>query len=305
MPKIIIVYNNLIYILDKSNYNVFIIKDEQVVKKFGRKGEGPGEFRSPVSMGVFSNKVWISNLTGELVFYSLNGNYIKNNNEILKKFEHNAMIKILGENKILYSKVLPYKKFAAMLIKYILKDKQKEIELTRSKIPISKSFYQELNFSKMSIPTLAVGANYLFLSKNKYLYSIDVYNLNSKKYVNKIEDKGYKNIKFDQEERNKMHHLIKDLLKAFPNTKRSDFKFCSYFPAIERIYADESDNLYVLTHETKNNKMLLNQYNNKLKLINKLYVPKTIKPSMLKIQKNKIYLKNEINDNYYLEIYVF
>jgi len=37
----------------------------------------------------------------------------------------------------------------------------------------------------MSIPTLAVGANYLFLSKNKYLYSIDVYNLNSEKYVNK------------------------------------------------------------------------------------------------------------------------
>jgi len=73
----------------------------------------------------------------------------------------------------------------------------------------------------------------------------------------------------------------------------------------ERIYSDESDNLYVLTHETKNNKMLLNQYNSKLKLINKLYVPKTIKPNMLKIQKNRIYLVNEIDDNYYLEIYVF
>jgi len=157
----------------------------------------------------------------------------------------------------------------------------------------------------MSIPTLAVGANYLFLSKNKYLYSIDVYNLNSEKYVNKIEDRDYKNIKYDQEERNKMLQLIKDLLKVFPNKKKSDFKFSPYFPAIEQIYADESDNLYVLTHETKNNKMLLNQYNSKLKLINKLYVPKTIKPNMLKIQKNKIYLVNEINDNYYLEIYVF
>lgn len=42
------VHNNIIYILDKSNINIFKIKDGGVVKRFGRKGQGSGEFSSKV-----------------------------------------------------------------------------------------------------------------------------------------------------------------------------------------------------------------------------------------------------------------
>jgi len=83
-PSMFIVDHDRIYILEKATVYVHSLKDGKRIKKFGKAGEGPREFKydgsdgRPLSMSFFNGKL-IVNSEMKMSFFDKNGNYISEN----------------------------------------------------------------------------------------------------------------------------------------------------------------------------------------------------------------------------------
>jgi hypothetical protein len=70
------VYDDFIYIGERSTISIYSIDDFTLIKKFGREGEGPGEFQPFPMLKVFPKYIVVNNLIKWLIF-SRNGELIK------------------------------------------------------------------------------------------------------------------------------------------------------------------------------------------------------------------------------------
>ena len=67
---------NHIYITEGIAINIYSFKSFELIKKFGKKGEGPREFARYIGISLNSNKIYI-NSQGKLSIYSVDGEFIK------------------------------------------------------------------------------------------------------------------------------------------------------------------------------------------------------------------------------------
>jgi hypothetical protein len=80
-PAMFLVKNNKIYILDQATVFIYSLKDGKLIKKFGKAGEGPQEFKMggggrPLSMS-FDKEMLMVNSLYRLSFFDLEGNFIR------------------------------------------------------------------------------------------------------------------------------------------------------------------------------------------------------------------------------------
>lgn len=69
--------DGLVYVLERSEKEVRVYRDEQFVMRFGGAGSGPGEFESPMSMGLLGDTLWVLDLGNQrLSMFSRAGTYI-------------------------------------------------------------------------------------------------------------------------------------------------------------------------------------------------------------------------------------
>lgn len=73
-----------IYILDFNESHVYIFdSDGTYIKTFGRKGQGPGELDMPMTIKIIDrNKVAVGNFSKGMIFYDLEGNFIREINTV-------------------------------------------------------------------------------------------------------------------------------------------------------------------------------------------------------------------------------
>ncbi len=80
-PSIFLVNHEKIYVLEDATVYIYDIKNFKLIKKFGKAGEGPKEFKydandgRPLSMSFYKGKL-IVNSTNKMSFFDLNGNYL-------------------------------------------------------------------------------------------------------------------------------------------------------------------------------------------------------------------------------------
>jgi hypothetical protein len=75
-PAAMTIADSILYICDRESIHLFQLKPFRFAEKFGRRGEGPGEFNSPPHLAVFSNHLFI-NTMGKIMKFSKNGEFLE------------------------------------------------------------------------------------------------------------------------------------------------------------------------------------------------------------------------------------
>ena len=75
-PFTLVVYGGRIVIPESTHISIFSLKDFRLIKKFGSRGEGPGEFRYPPHITAFPDFL-LANASGKLIYYSHEGDFIR------------------------------------------------------------------------------------------------------------------------------------------------------------------------------------------------------------------------------------
>ena len=79
-PSMFLVNYDRIYILENANIYIYSLKDFKLLKKFGKAGEGPREFKyskssqMPMFMSFYKNQLLV-NSPMKLTYFDLDGNY--------------------------------------------------------------------------------------------------------------------------------------------------------------------------------------------------------------------------------------
>lgn len=75
-PASMTIEDSILYICDRESIHLFQLKPFQFVQKFGRRGEGPGEFNSPPHLAVFSDHLFV-NTMGKIMKFSKKGEFLE------------------------------------------------------------------------------------------------------------------------------------------------------------------------------------------------------------------------------------
>jgi len=79
-PAMMVTNDGKLYVLQKTTIFIYSLKDFKLIKKFGRNGEGPGEFMArpfgpPMTMSFSGGKLMV-NSNNKLTYFTPNGNYL-------------------------------------------------------------------------------------------------------------------------------------------------------------------------------------------------------------------------------------
>ena len=245
-PQIIDMSNNNLYVSEGSSIYIYSLKDFSLIKKFGKEGEGPREFKinpfgPPMIIAVIGDKLYVSS-DAKLSTFTLEGEFLSERKVpplrifIPVKDKFIASGTAQGDDKKMYLNMGLYDK-DLNLIK----------ELYRSDMTIGPNFnwvFPNTDFS--SIPY----RDHIYVVIGKAGFAIDVFNLQGKK-VQSIK-KEYQPLKVPGDYKDK----ILKWFKTNPNFKQfyeffiQRISFKDHFPPIRSMLV-ESNRIYTLTYKQK------------------------------------------------------
>ncbi len=269
-PFIMQVDENQLYITDSETVLIYSLKDYKLQKKFGKEGEGPGEFRiSPtVSMGSVMLDVYpdylIINSMGKVSFFTKQGEFIKE----MRTISPLGMFKQLGNRFIGYG--FSVDKNGNYMTTNIWDEKLTRVikELNREEqwfVPGKK-----IDAFGMRVGFFFVADNKIFVENEKR--NILIFDENGKKQGSI--DPAIEPLKMTKSFKEGFHHYLKTTarFKQFYPILKDILTFPDYFPRI-RLYYTADKTIYILSWRGKNGQTECFVYDLKGKLINKTYLP--------------------------------
>jgi hypothetical protein len=166
-------------VLDRANVYVYSLEDHRLIKKFGKAGEGPTEFKynetsgRPLSMCIY-NKQIIVNSDYRLTYFDLDGNFIK-----VEKVPVDRLLFPL-DGKLLGIGLLPGKD-RQQYVGYTLHDKKFSTEKTVFFSDIEMNNPRKLTLPLTSFTYNPVYKNNFYISVSSNDFKINVYDSNGKK----------------------------------------------------------------------------------------------------------------------------
>ena len=306
-PSMFIVDQDRAYILEKTTVYIYSLKDLKLIRKFGKAGEGPKEFKyresngKPLSMCIF-NKQLLVNSDFKRTFFDLDGNFIKEEKVKVDKLVFPIDGKFLGIGPI-------STKDNKRLLGYTLHNKD-----YTSKSILQLTDFEMNNMKKFTLPTSSFTFNpvynkRIYINANSLEFKINVYDSLGK--IQYVIDKNYPKVKIPKSYRKG----ALDFLKKSPMFKRGFELFRKilhireYFPPIRDLQVTE-DHIYVLTFKRKGDlweciKLDL-KGNEKGRTFIKLseYEHFTAYPILYSIYKGEIYTLVEEEDDEIWQVYV-
>lgn len=271
------VEKDLFYILDNNSYVIHIYSREtkKLIKTFGRKGEGPEEFKMNISWSFLPDTILISS-TGKLSYFSKKGELLKE-----LRFDPDILRILAVENFVVGSEYerLKDQKLGDRVIKIIdplisrsvelLRRKPKDVIHFREGMPkqdmkMIRSYpWYDSNGELVAIGNPDQGFDFKFYNKKGDLVSKFNYEYKKMKITDKI-----KKIRLEE--------FKKRLGKRYEShKKRFNYVFPKYFPPFHS-FKLSNERLYVFTHLTGDNdtKRELYVMDFKGNLINKTFIPR-------------------------------
>lgn len=175
------VSENSVFILDKASHKIFKLEQGKIIKQFGRKGQGPGEYATPTNIGIYDNKLWVMNLTGELILFDSNGSFLTKKRSPLGQLQFKSLRTILDENRQIAIN-LEFSAKGGLCKQYIYKNRNKEIILAELKIAINNSLQKMIDLRDFSEPKISIGKNFCFVVADNTKYKIRFFDLISEKF---------------------------------------------------------------------------------------------------------------------------
>jgi hypothetical protein len=244
VPNALAVGDDYFYITEDSTIYVYSIKDFKLVKKFGKKGEGPREFKGTPTLTVLADQLLV-NSTGKVSFYTIDGTYLKEFNNIVSGHTFNQLgSRFIGRNSLpdkqgqLWATVNTYDSSF---------NKVKEIYRQESITKVGKGWHL---FSRTYFKYVVCDNKILIAGDKDFV--IEVYDFNGNPLP--AIKRNYQPVKFTEEHARK----VLEHYRTHPGTRdeydwwEKNIHFPDYFPAIRDIF--EADNLiYVRTYKEKDN----------------------------------------------------
>ncbi len=281
-----------LYVAEKTSVCIYSLKDFKLIKKFGRRGDGPGEFRTITGVFPGSDTLYVSGVK-KLYFFSKDGTYKK----MLKTTSFIPLFDIFGD-KFLGRSFVTTEKVYYSAISILDSNLKQERELYRQELENSlKPISGSLAFWGCDNKIFINGEDdkiHCFNDKGEEIRTITpkikkikVTGEVKKRYVNYFKDNPKK----------------KAILAMYNN--RIDFP--KYYPAIKYfLVADEK--LYVITYAKTDGKFECQVLDLDGKLLKKAFLP-IISSSLTRtysfiIKNGKLYQLVENEDEETWELHV-
>lgn len=262
-PSIIDIHQGRLFVMDVEKIKVYSLKDLSLINTFGKKGEGPGEYKIVVNMPLrlqAYKKFLLVESVNKLSYFTLNGNFLREK----RKFPLLGMITPIGKNYI-GRRIIRPQDGALSITSVNIYDK----ELKKIKELYRQEFIQQGAFPNLRLNLgkdflhYRVADNKIFLEKSNKGFIIDVFDFQGKKLY-EIKKK-FEKIPITSQDKKL---IIKDLemdpqiqrqLKQFgfkwnEFSKNFKYDFPRYCPPIKTMDIDKGK-IYITTFRTKDNKV--------------------------------------------------
>lgn len=289
-PLKIIIDKTQLYVVEKNTVYIYSFKDFRFIKKFGRSGEGPGEFKLITSVISYKDNLLV-NSEGKISFFKKNGDFI---NE--KKIDSSIALRGLNlyplKNGFVGNGTIIKDKNLYKTINLYDSDFNKILELNRmlgssnNKIKLlPKSFFYQTYRNK------------IFVSSKTGL-SINVLNEYGKELY-KIKYPNYKKNIFDK---NTIMEKLKKKNKFKYEMLKNRLEFPEFYPEILNCFISD-EKVYIATWKWKDNKIEFFVFAIRGKFLKRVYIPLFFKDEIfprpypsLAINNNHIYQLVENED---------
>ena len=260
-PELIRVGDNLICINEGAVVYLYDLNTFKQIKKFGRRGEGPGEFSTDLIINILKEKIMIES-RGKLSFYSLKGDLIKE----MRRLPEYRKLKILEDRYVASSGILS---------KQVYHNAAKILDADFYEI---KTFYQdEARYHQQKQKTRHASTWIFDVSEKKCFivgshdFKIDVFNKNGDSlYTISLK---YEKVKISQEDIDAWFNRIKKRLGLDRYyLARRMVRWPEFFPAIRDLMVDNG-HVYVITYGRKQGKSECFIFNLEGKPVKKTWLP--------------------------------
>lgn len=293
-PQFMAVDEDQIYISQSSmEILIYSLKDFTFKKKFGQKGEGPGEFQLINIVTPQKGRLMVNSF-GKLSWYTRDGGLI---DSIKPPSGGGFLFTPLGDGYVGQNQTGNDDGFFTMINHYDQKlAKTHEIYRVRA----AEAGFKKFNFFGNIVP-FAVLEDKLFIARGQG-FVVDCVDKMGKVFF-KIEQKDYKPRPFTSQDEKTMRDFFAKQNPQGYETLKGNLWFPSNYPEVFGTFADPTaQKLYVFTWKFSDGKYEVFKYSKDGKLEKSLQLPvqmqDTIRPNPVTLENNKMY---HLMDNEELE----
>ncbi|MCK4762216.1 MAG: hypothetical protein KAW12_08465 [Candidatus Aminicenantes bacterium] len=232
-----------LFITEGATIYIYSLKDYKLQKKFGRRGEGPGEFKESGEGLILNIKPshFIVISSGRLTYFTRAGEYIK---QVTLKNPRSFEFKAIG-NRFVGTSITRNKDGVFLTVNFFDEAFKKGEEIYRFKHP----FYDRPK------PVNAVNLRV----RSYYVHRDKIFIDDEKGAVNVLDDSGkklyaiqpaYEKIKVTGLHKKRYMEIWKTNLKAEYEAFKNRLKFPSYFPYIRNFHIVDAK-VYIITYKEK------------------------------------------------------
>jgi hypothetical protein len=304
-PELIRVDENQIYISEGANIYIYSLKDFRLLKKFGKRGEGPQEF---LTISGVLGTMWLEIQPDDLFIHSMykisyfskKGTFIK---EKKINMAHAAVLKPI-ENRVVGVGFPSEKGIRYWTINIYNSNLEKIKEIYR----YERAFYpdRDINLLDIKMPDFCVYDKKIFVADTEKTGTIYVFDLNGRQMYS-IKP-GYEKVEITPKvEKRLRENSIAGNRRNFYETYKHRIKFPEYFPAMRfMVAADEK--LYIMTYKTTDDKTQFIIHTTPGKFLEKVFLP--VKDMEVRhfcsftIKNNKLYQLYDNEDTEIWELHI-
>lgn len=296
-PAAIEVDQSQLYIIDDTSVLIYSLKDYKLIKKVGRRGEGPGEFKNITSIHIYDD-AFLVNSRGKVSLFSKDGKLLKevkalSGYDFEKVGEYFIGSDVETIDKISY--------MTANLHDSELK-KIKQISRREGALLGSKFLDPILIYAPLGPEFRASDDKVVVKKQDGKFLILDI----TGKTISTITP-DYQRLPVTIEQR----ESILNFYRTNPNTRdnflnlKKRFKFSKYFPYVRNFHLDQN-NLYILTFNKMLEKREIFIFNTCGKFMDRIFV--TIEESNILqlypyiIKNSKLYQMVESEDDWKIEV---
>jgi hypothetical protein len=299
-PEAVQANSENLYITDGFSIKIISLKNFQLKKTFGRRGEGPQEFKGYILAYVFPEYVFVNN-PGKVSYFTLDGNFIKEirTTHIFGRFkplgnEHFVGYSYSRKDKIRYESI------------YIFDSNFNKVkEIYKRKHFLEKN--GAINLIEERPPFFCVADDKVFLDGvDGVIYVYD----KTGKQVGAVRH-DYERIAFTAVHKKRFVDFLKknNSTREYYGANRERFTYPDYFPPI-RMFHVSSGNIYVMTNKETAGKNEFIIFDMNGKVLKKLFIPvapfeESMIPLFYTIDNGKLYhlVDNEETEEWEVRIY--
>ena len=297
-PRKIKVDENRMYITEKISVYIFSLTDFKLIKRFGKEGGGPGEFKSRITRLEVQPDCIILNSVGKVSYFTKDGTFIKEMKTLspdlrIKSFGNGFVgERMVSENNTLYNSVDIYDAALKKIAEVYRQEREVQVRGKGTKVFAHPRPYY-------------IWDGKLFIVKGTD-FVIDVLDKSGKKQY-AITHK-YQKIKVTSDDKKRvMNHLETDPEIKLYLELIKPIIFPDYFPAIRNYHVTDGK-VYVLTYKEEKGKSEWLVFDIKGKFLMKLLLPYKYKnpvdeyPAVIKNEKLYQLVENQDTEEWELHI---